>query len=525
MNVAEHFRLSSRLWEPQRRGVEETIRLLDGGNDVCLYGPCGSGKTTCAAELIKWATFHGVPSAFYVNRRLLIPQAYNRFASEGLDVGIRAADYEDHFNSAAMVQVCSSDTERSRVFKKKQWELHDAGLVIVDEIHVNKSETVRQLIKHYKSEGAKIVVLTATPLGISDLADELVVSGTMQEYRDCKAIVTAAVYSISQPDLSKIRRNCTGEFIMDGQKRKIFTQQIIGDIKSVAYDKHSKSGKHILLYAPCKASSAFTAKYMSDKGIRWAHIDANEVWLDGKRYTRNRSLWDELVEQFIDGSVRGISSRFVLREGVDLPVVEQSILACPIGSMASYIQIVGRAMRWSPTTPEEVTISDLGGNIWRHGSPNLNRPWKDWWYMTHEQVASQLERQRKESGGPEPIRCPECGLERTGGRKCPKCGFEHDKSMRRIIMLDGEVSMVEGNLVKKVRTQRRSDTEKKWTDLFWAWRRSKNTKDKTMAQLEGFFCWKNGYHPPRDLPYFPKNPRDWHQRVSTVDFDLLNPGR
>jgi len=519
------YRLSPWLWEPQRHGIEQTIRLLREGRDVCLYGPTGSGKTTQAAELINWATYNGIPAAFYVNRRTLIAQSFDRFESMGMDVGVRAADYEDLDRPTAMVQVCSADTERQRVYKKKVWSLHDAGLVIIDEIHMNKSGTIRQIIRDYKEMGAHIVLLTATPLGISDLADELVISGTMQEYRDCKAIVMAAVYSITQPDMSKVKRNLTGEFIMDGQKKKVYTQSIIGDVYDVAWKQHNPDGRPTFLYAPGKAESAFTAKYFHDRGVPWAHIDCNEIWLDGKRYTRSRAAWDDLVGRFVDGTVRGISSRFVLREGVDVPCAYQAILATPIGNMTSYVQTVGRVLRYSEETPDEVVISDLGGNYWRHGSPNANRPWQRWWNMTEEQVSSQIERVRRETGEKEPIRCPECGLERPSGYKCPKCGYECKKGTRYIRMLDGEVKLVEGNLVKKVRTQRRSDTEKNWMKLFWAWRNSPNTRDKTMAQLEGFFAHKYHHHPPRDLPYVPKDPRDWHQRVSTVDFDLLNPAK
>jgi DNA repair protein RadD len=523
--IADGFQLSPDLWAPQRRGVEKTIGLLSRGRDVCLYAPTGGGKTKMAAELIRWSSYSGVCSGFYTNRKLLVGQTYAKFAEMGLDVGVRAADYEDLDRPTAMVQICATDTERSRVYRRGEWALHPAGLVIIDEIHMNKSRTIEQIIRDYRDSGANVVVLTATPLGVSHLVDDLVVSGTMGEYRECGALVMAAVYSITQPDLSKIKRNLTGEFIMDGEKKRIFTQSIIGDIYDVAWMKHNPDGRPAFLYAPCKASSAFTAKYMSDKGVRWAHIDCGEVWLDYKRYSRSRGVWDDLLGQFIDGSVKGISCRFVLREGVDVPSAYQSILACPIGSMSSYVQICGRVLRKSEQTPDEVVISDLGGNYWRHGSPNATRPWHDWFRMTEEQVSSQVERERRENGGPEPIRCPQCGLERTGGIKCPKCGFQHPKSVRYIKMLDGEVKRVEGNLIHKIRTSRRSDTEKKWTDLFWAWRRSKKTQDKSLAQLEGFFTHVEGYHPPRDLPFMPKSNRDWHQHVSKVDFDLLVPGR
>jgi hypothetical protein len=173
-----------------------------------------------------------------------------------------------------------------------------------------------------------------------------------------------------------------------------------------------------------------------------------------------------------------------------------------------------------------VLVQDHGGSYHRHGSPNAERPWAEWYSQDEGEVSRQSERIRRETGGvDEPIRCPNCEAERRYGIKCPICGWECPKGKRYVIQVDGTMCEVEGPLTKKVRTQRRSDTEKRWTDLFWAWRRSKKTQDKSLAQLEGFFTHVEGYHPPRDLPFMPKSNRDWHQHVSKVDFDLLVPGR
>lgn len=524
----QEFEPGTWLWEPQRRGVEQTIDMLSAGKDVCYYAPTGGGKGSVAGELIRWASEQGIPSAFYVNRRLLVGQAFDRFAGQGLDVGVRAADYEDLDNAVAMVQVCSVNTDYRRVCQRKFWEFHDAGLVLVDELHIMKGQMMDTILKEYRSRGAMVVGFTATPIGISHMVDELVVSGSLKEYRACNALVPAVVKSIEQPDMSKVTRRADGEYAYDGKDglrfRKRYTQQIVGNVFD-RWKRYNPDARPTFLYAPGCAESVWLTQQFEKEGVRWAHIDSGEIYLDGKRYNRSRSLWDDLIEQFKAGDVKGISSRFVLREGVDLPQAYHAILACPMGSMASYIQTVGRILRYSEATPDDVLVTDHGGNYWRHGSPNADRPWHDWWGLDEGQVSRMSERIRKETGGEdEPIRCPNCELEyRIPGRnkECPKCGFVWPKGRREVFQVDGTMKEVDGKLTRKVRTQRRKDTESKWCQLFWAWRHSPNTKDKSIAQLEGFFTHQYGHHPPRDLPYMPIAHRDWYQHVSKVDLGLL----
>lgn len=525
------FELSHRLWPPQRRGLEQTISMLTDQRDLCLYGPTGSGKTTMAVELARWASYHGFGTCFYVNRRLLIPQSLARFQEAGLDVAVRAADYDDHFEPDSEVQICSADTERSRVLgENKPWTFHTAGLVIVDEAHIQKAETMQAIVRHHREAGARIVLMTATPIGISHMVDNLVVSGTMQEYRDCKALVLATVRSIEQPDLSRVKRNQTGEFILDGRKRKIFTQTIIGNVID-RWKRYNPDARPALAYWPGKPESVWGTKQFTDIGVPFCHVDATDAvipeWklvggvrtLEIRRVKLTRPVWDEILARFRDGSIVGLSSRFKLREGVDVPFVFHCILATPIGSMVSFVQTVGRVLRWSTDTPDGVLVTDHGGNYWRHGSPNANRPWHDWWGLKEGHIAQIRERGIRECGEREPIRCPECEGERLGGMTCPHCGFTHPKSQRHVVQEDGDIRVVDGPLLKPPRVRMLPDTQKRWERMFWGYRKHK--KNKTFAQMEAYFTHVNKYHPPRTLRFMPKRPETWCRVVWKVDLSEL----
>jgi superfamily II DNA or RNA helicase len=519
------FALSPHLWAPQRRGLEMTIDALTRGKDVCLYGPTGSGKTIQAIELFRWANSGGWDGSFYVNRKLLIGQTAARFKDAGLHFGIRAADYEDEYRFDAPLQICSIDTERSRVLKKAVWELHDSGrggLAVIDEAHIQKSQAMWDVIQEYKSRGWRIVLLTATPVGLSEWADELVVSGRMQEYRDCKALVPAIVKAIEQPDLRKVKRNATGEYVLDGEKKRLYTQAIVGNVID-RWKEFNPDAKPTMLYAPGKPESVWLTEQFQKAGVNWCHVDATDAVVDGKRAKLTRKLWtDDILPRYRAGEIKGLSCRFKLREGIDVPGTYHCILATPIGSLASYIQTVGRVLRYSPETPEHVIVTDHGGNYWRHGSPNLDRDWQSWWTLPEHAISEMHQNSIRDGNTPESIVCPRCRTERRSGHKCPTCGYEHAKSSRHIIMEDGRMEEHEGDLIPPRRTFKRKDTEELWEKMFWGFRRKK--VNQTFNQMAAYFAHENHYQPDRDLGFMPASPHDWYRKVHEVPLRNLRGG-
>jgi DNA repair protein RadD len=512
---------SDHLWTPQRRSVLAVIEAFQRVNRVCLQSPTGSGKTQMAVELFRWCDLQDWQGSFYINRTLLIPQTSERFERYGLRHGIRAANWEDQFLPFRPFQICSSDTENSRVYKKKQWELHDANLIIVDEAHLQKTGVMEKIIQdHLSLPGErKVLLLTATPVGMSDWADELIVSGTMAEYRECKAIVPARCFSVAAPDLRKVKRNITGEYIMDGQKKKIYTQSIIGGVIDY-WKKLNPDARPTMLYAPGVDESVWIAEQFQRIGVRFAHVDATDAIIDGKRAKLTRPLWQEIQERYKSGDIQGICSRFRMREGVDLPSTFCCVLATPIGSLASYIQTVGRVIRYSEETPDDVMVIDHGGNYLRHGSPNDDRPWEDWWRMPPGAISEAHTNKIRDGKTPEPICCPVCHMERKGGIKCPGCGHEAKKGTRTVVMEDGTLKEYHGQCVKRRLVRQQPNTESLWERMFWGWR--KKGVNKSFAQMYGWFAHEHGYSPPRDLPFMPKRDEHWYLFPKQIEFEAMH---
>lgn len=508
------YQLPDKAWAPQKRGLELTIDAISRRNkDVCLYGPTGCGKTFMAEMGFHWAASMGMGGCFYVNRRLLIDQTYRRFMAGGLQCGIRAAGYEDLYDYSAPFQICSVDTERSRVLERKVWSIHKCGIVFVDEAHIARSVAMRAILDLHKANGASIVLLTATPIGLSKWADELIISGSLAEYRECKAIVPAIVRSIEQPDMRKVKREQTGEFVMNGRLRKIFTQSIVGNVID-RWKLYNPDARPTMLYAPGVSESIWMTEQFQKLGVSWCHIDANDAIIEGKRSKLTRPLWNEIQDRYRAGDIKGLSSRFRLREGVDQPSTYHCILACPIGSLASYLQTIGRALRYSPETPDHVIVTDHGGNFLRHGSPNHDRDWAAWWDLPERVVSEMHVNQIKEGKVEEPIRCPKCEGERLRGSTCPHCGFQHDKSQRHIKMEDGRLVVKEGKLIEPNKIIVRNDTEDRWKSCYF---RAKNSKSgQTFKQARALFYRETGAYPPNNLPFMPKVSADWGRKVRDV---------
>ena len=509
------------LWAPQRNGLTQTIDLLKEGLDVCYYSPTGGGKTRVAIELLKWAFERGWRGKFYVNRRLLIDQTASRFAQAKLPFGIRAAEFDDQYDWSAPVQICSADTERSRVYKRKIWNPFDAELMIVDEAHLQRTQVMSQILRDHRQRGGRVVLLTATPIELKQWSDRLVISGTMQEYRECKAIVPAIVKSISQPDLSKVKRSKTGEYILNERKRAIYTQTIVGDVLD-RWKMYNPDARLTFLYAPGVKESVWFTQQFRNQGVNWCHVDATEAVVDGKRTTLTRPIWAEIQERLVSGDIKGVSSRFKLREGIDIPSVYHIILATPIGSLASYIQTVGRGMRYSAQTPDNILITDHGGCYWHFGSPNHQLPWEQWWDLPARAISEMRVDGYRDQTVREPIRCPMCEGERLGGPTCPFCGFTHPKSMRHVIQEDGTIEEQEGELIRHRQTRRYHDTEKIWKGLVFGCR--KYRKKRTFKQLRAWFFHEHHYYPDETIPFMPKRHADWPRIVSTVPLAELTGG-
>lgn len=520
------------LWPHQAKGIQETLEAIGQGHRrICLTSPTGGGKSRMACELIQAWLEQGLKVGLYTNRKLLIEQTVKVMNRAGISHGVRASGWETDLGRD--VQISSIQTEHARVLRAKTWSLHDADRVLIDEAHIQKGDVAKRILDMHHQEGGAYVGLTATPLDIGDIYDHLIVAGTNSELRQCGALLPCLHYGPDEPDTKHIKRQKSGEFSENDVRKIIMTSTIFARVFDW-YKILNPDSRPSILFAPGVGESIWFAEQFQAKGIRAAHIDGEECWLDGNHYKSDRKAREDIIAMSEAGEIKIICNRFVLREGIDLPWLFHAIFATVYGSLQSYLQSGGRLLRYHPFLTN-VVLQDHGGNWWRHGSLNADRHWE--LEFTANMVAGLrdegLRRKRcRKCSAPitkpmcgrcgflnevEPVRCPQCSAILTRSRCI--CGYEVDlrKKTRPVVQKDGSLKEHTGDIFKPRITRMKPDTEAVWRKMYHRAKRS----GMTFRQAEALFFVENHYYPPRDLPLMPRADLDLVRKVNKVPTERL----
>ena len=348
------------------------------------------------------------------------------------------------------------------------------------------------------------------------MADELLVVGTPSECRSFGALVTAETYAPDEPDLRHIKNYRIGDDLTESQNQQAIMRPGVFGRVLASWKLHNPQQKPTLLFAPDVKGSIYFAEQFCAAGIPAAHIDGDDVWINGEVFVSSHERRDEVKEMLERGEIKIVCNRFVLREGIDWPFVECGIFACVFGALTSYIQSGGRLLRACKSTGKETAlILDHGGNWWRHGSLNADREWT--LGQTNYRTVGERMEQMREQKIVEPITCPACGKVRASGPVCPACGNRSTKKSRLVVQVDGSLRPVEGAIMPPRRIKVKPDTQKLWESMYYRMKRC----GRTFRQAEALFCHENHHWPPRDLPFMPKCSADWWRRVEDVPFEDL----
>ncbi len=538
-------------WPHQVRGVADITNAIESGKKrMCYTSVTGSGKSWIICSVIEWAVERGMRVVLYSNRRLLTEQLMGQLQKDGISFGVRAAEYDEHVNDEAPVQICSIQTDQARIIGKRkkaklldnpaiarrQFPLFPADLVIADEIHLQCGPIAAAIFDEYCEMGAAIIGITATPLGVSHVCKELILGCNTSEGRRCGALLPARVFACPEIDTSKIERVKTsgGEFSLADIRKHCWSQAIYGHVHTHLL-RNNPDMRPFLLFAPGVEESVGFDKHLNSMGIKTAHIDGEDCVVNGERYKSSRDVRKQIIADVKSGHIFGVTNRFVLREAVDIPELYMLILACPIGSLLSYVQIVGRVLR-NHHTLDHTVINDHGGNYWRHGSPNADRDdiWLEFFNdpdgesLPTDERMENIRKEKEEC----PLCCPKCGsvqlMPKTG--RCYNCSHDlRKKNGRVVIQRDGSLLEVTGLPVKPRREVKTKDMQEAWSRAYWA---SKRVGGKlyghSFAQLRGMiasghfsgFEKLRGQFPSEGLPFTPKSSVDWFR--STKDVPAMN---
>ena len=429
----------------------------------CVVAPCGAGKTLMMRRIIEGAVASGLRVAIYSCRIQNTKQLMEVLEKAGIEYGGVAAAFASKKRIEASVQVCQLQTVASR-----SGAVPEADIVIIDEAHQQTSNQAKEIVAAHEKAGCRAVIgYTATPVNLGGMYDEILPGPKFGELLECKAHLPAKVFIPEIPacvakndrDVMKIQGSGEISAAIDAKINNL--ESIYGSVYN-EWRRLNPEGLPAVLFAPDVKSAVGYVHKFRQKGVCTASVDGQRVVvcrpdMSGvDEYDSSIQARQDVIEGSKDGTYKIVHNRFVLRESVDMPWLYQAIICSTMGGLSTYLQSVGRVLRYWPHY-DHVIIQDHSGSTDRHGFPFEDREWE--LGDTNNSMQTKLRNKRKGTpgDGAEPIVCPRCGAARNGGGKCFECGHMHVRSVRLVRELDGK--LIEKKVGRLTKPAKKKDSD------------------------------------------------------------------
>lgn len=393
---------------------------------VGLWSATGTGKTEMAMAMARETLWRGGAVLFVVDRVDLVTQNLERWQAAGFSVGAVCGSLAS-WDWAQSVVIAAWQTLAGQPDELRAWaDRHRSVAVIVDEAHeVAWVETIRNflLTGGWCSVPWRAVLLTATPYrmakheGMLDLV-ETVIEGPTPSWACEQGYLTPDLpislpwegVAISEDDAAGL----TGE-----QEEALALQPtaIAGAVRTLV--THG-SGRRTLGYAVSVRHAEALVAACAAAGLDSIAVTAKST--DDER----KAAWQALAAgRAIVWNV-GIAVK-----GLDVPTIDRIIVCRVLGSLAWWLQAVGRGMRRAEGK-RDCMVLDCGGNVARFGPSHAVDVWKA--VKGKPKEAARLEAaetelreaiEQAQEDGDKPVKTwrSSCGKRwLTKVRTCPHCG-------------------------------------------------------------------------------------------------------
>ncbi len=345
--------------------------LEKSANDVnLLYQlPTGGGKTVVFSEIAKrYIKKHNKKVVVLTHRIELSIQTSKMLMGFGVNnkiINSEVKDFKDqdeYMCFVAMVETLNNRLQEDLI------ELHNVGLVIIDEAHYN---SFRKLFKYF--EKSIILGVTATPLSsniklpMKDNYSKLIVGESIESLIKKKFLAKANMYSYDV-SLRSLKLGINGDYTVKSSDELYSNQNMLGKLLT-AYEDIGKGSK-TLIFNNGINTSRYVYEIFKKKGYPIRH-------LDNKNSASERR---EILDWFSQTKDAILTSVSILTTGFDEPGVETVILNRATRSLTLYFQMIGRGSRILPNK-SSFTVVDLGNNISRFGMWDAPIDWQEIFYF------------------------------------------------------------------------------------------------------------------------------------------------
>ncbi len=355
------------LYDYQKHDIDKIFSRVEEfpENYNLLYQlPTGGGKTVIFSEIVRRYIETTRKKVVVLTHRIeLCGQTSNMLTEFQVKNKIINSSVKELYDQGEyMCFVAMVETLNNRL-NDDQLELHNIGMVIIDEAHYN---SFRKLFKFF--ENCFILGVTATPLSsnmklpMKDNYNELIVGDTINSLINNGFLAKPVTYTYDV-GLGSLKIGMNGDYTVKSSE-ELYTNMMMQDKLLKAYEERSK-GKKTLIFNNGINTSIYVYETFEKAGYPIRHLDNT----NSKQEREDILTWFKNTEDAI------LTSVSILTTGFDEPTVESIILNRATKSLTLYFQMIGRGSRILPTKPE-FTIVDMGNNTARFGVWNSEVDWQ-----------------------------------------------------------------------------------------------------------------------------------------------------
>ena len=325
-----------RVYKPRPYQSEADRRVweaLQTHDRTALYMATGCGKTEIAALLLQrdWGASRNL---VITPRRELVKQTADRLRLRGVDCGIEMGT--ERADEDGVIVACYASLQ-SR--KRYQRYLGTVGLILVDESHLNYSPAALQMLAEFRSFGAKVCGMTASPPTSKEhpLEEHYGQPAFVYDYQQAVAegyLVGCQMHLCILEDLDLSRFKASfGDFDASRLDRLMRRRANVAGVASM-----------IEQYWEGRPSVVFAASIAHAEAVR------DDLWGRGIQASIIHSRMDQAeqdmhLKDFMAGRSQVIINVGILTLGWDAPHVANLFMARPTASPCLYTQMFGRGTR------------------------------------------------------------------------------------------------------------------------------------------------------------------------------------
>lgn len=342
--------LSLRYYQQEaREGVHDVHSRLIRGALVEL--PTGTGKSRLAGALCWDEHVAGGRTLILTPTITLTRQMYKDMRALGLRVGMEQASNHCERPLPPVVIACIDSMKGKRL---ESFKADDFTLVITDETHRCVSPKFAAVYKHFES--ARLAGLTATP----DRADGVSLANVYGDVAYRMTMMRAIKEDWLVPLRFKTARTnfdprqlktLAGEVDAGSVAAELVRSGLLHEAARTLGELHE--GERTVAFLPTVHSSQAFVAELEARGIPAAHVDASTP-------EQHR---DEVVAQFVAGTIRVISNVGIFIEGWDCPSASVVAILNPTKSRSRIAQMIGRCTRKAPGKTSALIIDFCPGRM------------------------------------------------------------------------------------------------------------------------------------------------------------------